>query len=159
MSATPRSLTVAVVGATGLVGRTMIEILVERHFPYTQLRLLASARTAGQSVLVAGQRLVIEEATPEAVVGVDLALFSIGAELSRALAPAAVAKGAVVIDNSAAWRMEPGIPLVVSQVNPGDLASHAGIIANPNCSTMQLVPLLMALRDSAGLELPSQRLV
>jgi len=149
---TTRPLTVAVVGATGVVGRTMISVLVERAFPIAELRLLASGRSAGMTVPVAGRPLAVLEASPEAFAGVDVALFSAGADVSRELAPQAVARGCTVIDNSNAWRMEPGVPLVVSQVNPDDLAAHEGIIANPNCSTMQLVPLLMALRDGPGLE-------
>jgi aspartate-semialdehyde dehydrogenase len=145
-------LTVAVVGATGVVGRTMIQVLNERDFPVGELRLLASGRSAGRSVSVRGQTIEIAEAVPEAFDGVDIALFSAGADISRELAPAAAARGATVIDNSSAWRMEPEIPLVVSQVNPHDLEGHEGIIANPNCSTMQLAPVLMALRDSVGLE-------
>lgn len=142
---------VAVVGATGLVGRTMLAVLLERRFPASEIRALASSRSAGGSVAVDGRVFPVAEATPDAFAGVDLALFSAGAGLSRALAPEAVERGAVIIDNSAAWRMEPGVPLVVSQVNPEDLASHRGIVANPNCSTMQLVPLLAALRDEVGL--------
>ena len=143
--------TVAVVGATGLVGRTMLEVLLERGFPAREIRALASARSAGSTLALDGRSFPVAEATPAAFDGVDLALFSAGGELSRALAPEAVKRGAVVIDNSAAWRMEEGVPLVVSQVNPEDLASHRGIIANPNCSTMQLAPLLAALRDEVGL--------
>jgi aspartate-semialdehyde dehydrogenase len=101
---------------------------------------------------VDGRTLTIGEAVPEAFDGVDLALFSAGADISRDLAPAAVARGATVIDNSSAWRMEPTVPLVVSQVNAEDLEGHEGIVANPNCSTMQLAPVLMALRDAVGLE-------
>ena len=149
---TTRPLTVAVVGATGVVGRTMISVLAERAFPIAGLRLLASGRSAGITVPAAGHPIAVLEATPEAFEGVDIALFSAGADVSRELAPQAVAHGCTVIDNSSAWRMEPGVPLVVSQVNPDDLAAHEGIIANPNCSTMQLVPLLMALRDGPGLE-------
>ena len=145
-------LTVAVVGATGVVGRTMIQILNEREFPVGELRLLASGRSAGRTVSIDGRTLEIGEALPDAFDGVDIALFSAGAGVSRDLAPAAVAAGATVIDNSSAWRMEDSIPLVVSQVNPDDLEGHPGIIANPNCSTMQLVPVLMALRDSVGIE-------
>jgi aspartate-semialdehyde dehydrogenase len=145
-------LTVAVVGATGVVGKTMIQVLLEREFPVGELRLLASGRSVGREIEVGGRPLVVAEATPEAFEGVHIALFSAGADISRDLSPRAAERGAVVIDNSNAWRMEPGVPLVVSQVNPGDAAEHAGIIANPNCSTMQLVPLLMALRDSVGLE-------
>jgi aspartate-semialdehyde dehydrogenase len=145
------TLTVAVVGATGVVGRTMIQVLNEREFPVGELRLLASGRSAGRTVSVDGRTLEIGEAVPEAFDGVDIALFSAGAGISRDLAPAAVARGATVIDNSSAWRMDPNIPLVVSQVNPDDLEGHPGIIANPNCSTMQLAPVLMALRDAVGL--------
>ena len=147
-----KPLTVAVVGATGLVGRTMTRALVERAFPYTELRLLASKRSAGTEIDVAGTVHTVREATPEAFDGVDIALFSAGGDTSTALAPEAAKRGATVIDNSSAWRMDPAVPLVVSQVNPDDLAWHEGIIANPNCSTMQLVPLLMALRDGVGLE-------
>ena len=145
-------LTVAVVGATGVVGRTMVQVLGERRFPIGELRLLASGRSAGRTVQVGGQSIEIREATGEAFDGVDIALFSAGADISRDLAPQAAARGATVIDNSSAWRMEPNVPLVVSQVNPDDLEGHEGIIANPNCSTMQLAPVLMALRDAVGLE-------
>jgi aspartate-semialdehyde dehydrogenase len=147
-----RPLTVAVVGATGVVGRTMAQVLTEREFPFGELRLLASGRSIGRRVDVAGRSVEVGEATPEAFAGVDIALFSAGGDVSIQLAPEAVARGATVIDNSSAWRMDPKVPLVVSQVNPDDLAWHEGIIANPNCSTMQLVPVLMALRDSVGLE-------
>jgi aspartate-semialdehyde dehydrogenase len=149
---TSTPLTVAVVGATGVVGRTMVAVLGERGFPIGELRLLASGRSAGRTVQVGGREIEIQESSPEAFDAVDIALFSAGADISRDLAPQAVARGATVIDNSAAWRMDPGVPLVVSQVNPDDLAAHEGIIANPNCSTMQLVPVLMALRDSVGIE-------
>ncbi len=145
-------LTVAVVGATGVVGRTMVQVLTERGFPFGELRLLASGRSAGRMVSVSGRTIEVGEATPEAFEGVDIALFSAGGDTSTELAPHAAARGATVIDNSSAWRMDPSVPLVVSQVNPDDLARHEGIIANPNCSTMQLAPVLMALRDAVGLE-------
>ena len=148
----PRSLTVAVVGATGAVGRTMIQVLVEKQFPYTELRLLASARSAGTTMTVAGREIEVELATPEAFEGVDIALFSAGGGTSKELAPEAARRGTAVIDNSSAWRMDPTVPLVVSQVNPDDLEWHEGIVANPNCSTMQLMPPLMALRDAVGIE-------
>ncbi len=144
--------TVAVVGATGLVGRTMTQLLIEREFPLDEFRPLASGRSAGREVEFAGRPVRVQEATPEAFEGVDIALFSAGGDVSRALAPEAVARGALVIDNSSQWRMEPDVPLVVPEVNADDAATHKGIIANPNCSTMQLVPLLMALRDAVGLE-------
>ena len=149
---TSKPLTVAVVGATGVVGGTMIRMLLEREFPYSELRLLASARSAGRELDVAGTTYTVREATPDAFEGVDIALFSAGGDTSKALAPEAAKRGATVIDNSSAWRMDPAVPLVVSQVNPDDLAWHEGIVANPNCSTMQLVPVLMALRDAVGLE-------
>jgi aspartate-semialdehyde dehydrogenase len=145
-------LTVAVVGATGVVGRTMVRVLEERAFPIAELRLLASSRSAGREVQANGQSIVIREATPDAFEGVDIALFSAGGDTSKVLAPEAAARGATVIDNSSAWRMDPNVPLVVSQVNPEDLQDHEGIIANPNCSTMQLAPVLMALRDSVGID-------
>ena len=148
----PTALTVAVVGATGVVGRTMVQVLGERAFPVGELRLLASGRSAGRTVQVGSRSIEIGEALPEAFDGVDIALFSAGADISRDLAPQAVARGATVIDNSSAWRMDPTVPLVVSQVNPDDLAAHEGIVANPNCSTMQLAPVLMALRDAVGIE-------
>jgi aspartate-semialdehyde dehydrogenase len=148
----PRPFTVAIVGATGVVGRTMAQVLLERDFPVGEIRFLASARSAGSTLPWGGRQVEVEEATPEAFDGIDIALFSAGGGTSRELAPLAAARGCTVIDNSSAWRMEPGIPLVVSQVNPGDLEAHEGIIANPNCSTMQLVPPLMALRDAVGLE-------
>jgi aspartate-semialdehyde dehydrogenase len=143
---------VAVVGATGLVGRTMIEVLLERGFPMRDLRAFASPRSAGSLLSVDGTTLRVEAAVPEAFAGVDIALFSAGAEVSRLLAPEATARGTVVVDNSSAWRMDPGVPLVVADVNDEDAAAHEGIIANPNCSTMQLMPLLAALRDAVGLE-------
>jgi len=152
MPETKRSFTVAVVGATGVVGRTMIQVLNEREFPVGELRLLASGRSAGRTIAIDGQTHQIGEAVGEAFEGVDIALFSAGADASRELAPQAVARGATVIDNSSAWRMDPTIPLVVTEVNADDLEGHPGIIANPNCSTMQLVPVLMAIRDTAGIE-------
>lgn len=148
---TSPSLTVAVVGATGAVGRTMTQVLLERRFPYTALRLLASANSAGRVLEVGGRRIEVEVATPDAFEGIDIALFSAGGATSKELAPEAAKRGCTVIDNSSAWRMDPAIPLVVSQVNPDDLAWHEGIVANPNCSTMQLMPPLMALRDAVGL--------
>jgi len=151
-SVTQRALTVAVVGATGVVGRTMVQALVERGFPMGELRLLASARSAGTRLAIEGQTFQVGEASAEAFDGVDIAIFSAGGDASRELAPVAVARGATVVDNSSAWRMEAAVPLIVSQVNPEDGAWHEGIIANPNCSTMQLVPVLMALRDGPGLE-------
>ena len=114
MSPQAQPLTVAVVGATGVVGRTMIQILSERNFPVGELRLLASGRSAGKTVSAGGQTLTVGEAVPEAFEGVDIALFSAGTDVSRQLAPEAARRGATVIDNSNAWRMEPSVPLIVS---------------------------------------------
>jgi aspartate-semialdehyde dehydrogenase len=144
-------LTVAVVGATGLVGQTMTRMLSERGLPVRELRPLAS-RADGRTIDFGGRQVPVQQSGPDAFDGVDIALFSAGGDVSRDLAPLAVERGALVIDNSSQWRMEPGVPLVVPEVNPDDAALHEGIIANPNCSTMQLVPVLMALRDSVGLE-------
>jgi aspartate-semialdehyde dehydrogenase len=146
-----RPLTVAVVGATGVVGQTMIQVLAERGFPVAELRPLAS-RADGRAVAFDGASVAVSEATPQAFDGVDIALFSAGASVSAVLAPEAARRGALVIDNSSQWRMDPAVPLVVVEVNPGDAGEHEGIIANPNCSTMQLAPPLMALRDAVGLE-------
>ena len=146
-----RPLTVAVVGATGLVGRTMIQMLAERDFPVAELRPLAS-RSDGRSIDFGGRTWPVEATTPDAFEGVDIAIFSAGGGTSRVFAPEAAKRGAVVVDNSSQWRMEPGVPLVVAGVNDEDAAEHEGIIANPNCSTMQLMPLFKALRDSAGME-------
>lgn len=146
-----RPLTVAVVGATGLVGRTMIEILAERAFPVAELRPLAS-RSDGRSVEFGGRSWPVEVTTPEAFEGVDIALFSAGGGPSKVFAPEAAKRGTVVVDNSSQWRMEPGVPLVVAGVNDDDARDHDGIIANPNCSTMQLMPLFKALRDRVGME-------
>jgi aspartate-semialdehyde dehydrogenase len=151
MNTAQRPLSVAVVGATGLVGQTMIRLLLEREFPVRELRPLAS-RSDGRTVEYAGRSEAVLEATPDAFEGIDVALFSAGGNVSKVLAPEAARRGALVIDNSAQWRMDPTVPLVVPEVNPDDAGQHDGIIANPNCSTMQLVPLLMALRDSVGLE-------
>jgi aspartate-semialdehyde dehydrogenase len=148
----PNPLVVAVVGATGAVGRTMISVLLEKQLPYTELRLLASSRSAGTTMTVNGREIEVGLATPDAFEGVDIALFSAGGGTSKELAPEAAKRGCTVIDNSSAWRMDPAVPLVVSQVNPDDLDWHEGIIANPNCSTMQLMPPLMALRDAVGIE-------
>jgi aspartate-semialdehyde dehydrogenase len=146
-----RPLTVAVVGATGLVGQAMIDILAERRFPVGELRPLAS-RSGGRTIEFAGTAWPVEVATPDAFDGVDIAIFSAGGDTSAELAPQAVERGAVVVDNSSQWRMEPGVPLVVAGVNDDDAAEHQGIIANPNCSTMQLMPVFKALRDTVGIE-------
>jgi len=144
--------TVAVVGATGAVGTEMIDILAERKFPVGELRPLASARSAGDRVSFHDRDLVVRELTKDSFEGVDIALFSAGADISREYAPIAAKAGAVVIDNSAAWRMGKDVPLVVPEVNRGDIAKHKGIIANPNCSTIQLVVTLKPLHDAARIK-------
>ena len=143
---------VAVVGATGAVGTEMIEVLAERKFPVTRLVPLASTRSAGGMVTFEGNEVPIEVLTKDSFAGVDIALFSAGAELSREFAPIAVKAGAVVIDNSAAWRMAPEVPLVVPEVNAHDIQWHKGIIANPNCSTIQMVVALKPLHDKARIK-------
>jgi aspartate-semialdehyde dehydrogenase len=143
---------VAVVGATGAVGTEMIEVLEERKFPVIRLVLLASARSAGGMVTFEGNEVPIEVLTKDSFAGVDIALFSAGADLSREFAPIAVKAGAVVIDNSAAWRMTPEVPLVVPEVNAHDIQQHKGIIANPNCSTIQMVVALKPLHDEARIK-------
>ena len=123
-------------GATGAVGTEFLKILEQRRFPMRSLKLLASARSAGKKLQFAGEQLVIEELTEKSFAGVDLVLASAGGSVSKKFAPAAVAAGAVVVDNTSAFRMEPDVPLVVPEVNPQDIKAHKGIIANPNCSTI-----------------------
>ncbi len=146
-------LSVAVVGATGQVGTVMREILAERAFPIRELRLFATARSAGTAVEYGGQTVIIEDVATADPAGIDIALFSAGATGSRAHAPRFAEAGAVVIDNSSAWRMDPEVPLVVSEVNPhAALNPPKGIIANPNCTTMAAMPVLKPLHEAAGLE-------
>ena len=136
---------VAIVGATGLVGREFIKILEQRHFPMASIRLLASDRSAGMKLPVNHQEIEVEETTPDSFRGVDIALFSAGAEISRHFSPIAARAGTVVVDNSSAFRMDAAVPLVVPEVNPEDIKWHKGIIANPNCSTIQMVVALYPL--------------
>ncbi len=143
---------VAVVGATGAVGGTMLRVLEERGFPVTELRPLASARSAGRQLDYLGKPVFVETLTEDAFEGIDIALFSAGGDRSRTFAPAAVAAGAVVIDNSSAFRMDPNVPLVVPEVNEADIQGHDGIIANPNCVAAPLVVALKPIADAVGLE-------
>lgn len=145
------SLVVAVAGATGAVGREMLSVLAERNFPATSVVALASARSAGNKVAYGDDELVVREMTRESFKGVNLALFSAGGSTSLEYAPHAVASGCVVVDNSSAWRMDERCPLVVPEVNPHALEEHNGIIANPNCSTIQMVVALKPLHDAAGI--------
>ena len=144
--------TVAVLGATGLVGSHLIQILEERQFPVKKLKPLASKRTAGSAISFMGQEITVEEATPEAFEGVDIVLASAGGEVSKQLVPEAVKRGCVVIDNTSCFRMTDGVPLVVAGVNDEDLQHHTGIVANPNCSTAQLMPVFKALDQAFGLD-------
>ena len=144
---------VAVVGATGQVGSVMQAILDERDFPLDQLRLMASARSAGRRLSFRGREHVVEDAATADLSGLDLALFSSGATASRALAPRFAGAGAIVIDNSSAWRMDPQVPLVVPEVNAAALGSIGkGIVANPNCTTMVAMPVMQPLHREAGLQ-------
>lgn len=143
---------IGIVGASGLVGSMMLALLAERNFPLKSLRLFASARSAGKSVAFKGQDIVIEDAATADFGGLDIVFFSAGGSTSRALAPKVAAAGAIVIDNSSAWRSDPDVPLVVSEVNPEALRHiPKGIVANPNCTTMAAMPVLKPLHEAAGL--------
>ncbi len=137
---------VAIVGATGAVGQEFLELIQERNFPFAELKLLASKRSAGRKIDFMGKTYTVEETTDDSFAGVDIALFA-GGSASTVFAPAAVRHGAVVIDNSSAFRMDPQVPLVVPEVNPEALREHKGIIANPNCSTIIMVMALKPLHD------------
>ncbi|WP_295823628.1 aspartate-semialdehyde dehydrogenase [uncultured Microbacterium sp.] len=146
-------ISLAVVGATGQVGTVMLEILAERSFPIRELRLFATARSAGASIEFGGHSVVVEDVATADPAGVEVALFSAGATGSRAHAPRFAEAGALVIDNSSAWRMDPEVPLVVSEVNPHAIDEAVkGIVANPNCTTMAAMPVLKVLDTEAGLE-------
>jgi aspartate-semialdehyde dehydrogenase len=140
-----RKYRVAIVGATGLVGQEFIKVLEQRNFPMDSIHLLASDRSAGKKLFVSHREIVVKETVPESFKEIDIALFSAGAETSRYFSPMAAQSGAVVIDNSSAFRMDPRVPLVVPEVNPEDIKWHKGIIANPNCSTIQMVVALYPL--------------
>lgn len=142
-----KGLNVAIAGATGAVGEEFISILEERRFPVTDIRLLASERSEGKRLEFCGESIKVEVLRENSFQGIDLALFSAGGARSKQFAPAAVKSGAVVVDNSSAFRMEPDVPLVVPEVNPHAVFKHNGIIANPNCSTIQLVVALKPLHD------------
>jgi aspartate-semialdehyde dehydrogenase len=140
---------VAVVGATGAVGREMIQMLENRNFPVKTLRLLASERSAGKKMKYRGKDVDVLTLSPQQATGLDIALFSAGASISKEYAPIFAKENCFVIDNSSAWRMDAGIPLVVPEVNPHDLSRDKKIIANPNCSTIQMVVALKPLHDAA----------
>lgn len=142
-----RTVNTAVVGATGLVGRKMVQVLQERNFPVGKIGLFASVRSSGKEIEFQGRKHRVQELSPESLEGYDLALFSAGAAVSKEFAPHAVRHQALVIDNSSAFRLENGVPLVVPEVNAKEISSHHGIIANPNCSTIQLVVVLKPLHE------------
>jgi aspartate-semialdehyde dehydrogenase len=143
---------VAVVGATGAVGNEMIETLEQRNFPVERLRLFASERSEGKTLEFEGSEIPVETLKEDSFKGIDIALFSAGAERSKIWAPVAAQSGCVVVDNSSQWRMDPGVPLVVPEVNPYDLSWYKGIIANPNCSTIQMVVVLKPIHDAARIK-------
>ena len=143
---------VAIVGATGAVGQELLTLLESRNFPIGTLRPLASARSAGSYITYRGEQVRVEEANPQAFAGVDLVFFAATGSLSKELAPAAAKAGAVVIDKSSTWRMDPNVPLVVPEINPEDLRWHKGIIASPNCTTIGLIMALKPLHDLSPLK-------
>ncbi|MBI5555671.1 MAG: aspartate-semialdehyde dehydrogenase [Elusimicrobia bacterium] len=143
---------VAVVGATGAVGNEMIRMLEERDFPVASLRLVASSRSIGKKLKYKGQAALVEELTKDSFKGVEIALFSAGGAISKEFAPVAAGAGVFVIDNSSAWRMDKDVPLVVPEVNPHDLKKEKKIIANPNCSTIQLVVVLKPIHAAAKIK-------
>ena len=144
---------IAVVGATGMVGRTFLKVLEEYQLPVSKYKLFASARSAGSKLTLLGEEYTVEELTEQSFdEGFDIALFSAGASISKKFAPIAASKGCVVIDNSSQWRMDKDVPLVVPEVNPQDIAWHHGIIANPNCSTIQAMLPLKVLQDLYGIK-------
>lgn len=147
-----KGLHIAVVGATGAVGQQMIKTLETRNLPIKKLTLLSSSRSAGKKVVFNNEEIEVQEAAPESFEGVDIALFSAGGSISKELAPEAVKRGAIVVDNTSAFRMDENVPLVVPEVNEEDLHTHNGIIANPNCSTIQMVVALEPIRKTYGLK-------
>lgn len=142
----------AVAGATGVVGRQMLRVLEDRNFPVASLKLLASERSKGKTLSFKGEEVAVEVLSEDSFKGIDIALFSAGGGTSKKFAPFAAKDGCVVVDNSSAWRMDPEVPLVVPEVNPGDIPKHKGIIANPNCSTIQMVVVLKPLHDAATIK-------
>ena len=154
MSITDRKFAVAVAGATGAVGGAMLDVLERRNFPLKELRLLASERSVGKKIRFRGEDIPVQLLTKDSFAGIDVALFSAGAARSLEFAPAAAAAGAVVVDNSSAFRMDPEIPLVIPEVNPHAIAQYKkrGIIANPNCSTIQMLVVLKPILDKVGIK-------
>ena len=146
----PAKPVIAVCGATGAVGREMLKVLEQRDFPLEKVRVLASARSAGTKVPFSGKEIEVEEMTESSFRGVDIALFAAGGSTAESFKDSVVSAGAVMIDNSSAFRMTEGVPLIVPEVNPDDISWHSGVIANPNCSTIQMVVALKPLYEAAG---------
>jgi aspartate-semialdehyde dehydrogenase len=146
------SLNIAIVGSTGLVGRTMLKVLEERNLPISTLTLLASAASSGKTQIFKGQSIPVQELTEHSFEHIDIALFSAGGTISKKYAKIAASNGCIVIDNSSAWRMDPDVPLIVPEVNPEQIPFHKNIIANPNCSTIQLVLALQPLHIMFGIK-------
>jgi len=146
---------IALIGATGAVGQVFLRILEERNFPASDIRLCASERSFGKKIKVRGEKLIVEEATPQLLSEVDFVFISASGSVSRKMAPLAVDQGAIVIDKSSAFRMDPTVPLVVPEINPGDLHDHHGIIASPNCTTTPMVMALKPLNEAN----PAKRIV
>jgi aspartate-semialdehyde dehydrogenase len=148
-----KKINLALVGATGMVGRTFLKVLEDRDFPFDNLYCFASKKSAGDTVICKGKEYIVEELTEASFDReIDIALFSAGGDISTHFAPIAASKGVIVIDNSSAWRMDPNVPLVVPEVNPEALRSHKNIIANPNCSTIQAMVILKPLYDAFGIK-------
>lgn len=147
-----QSKSVAIVGATGAVGKEILSILEERDFPVKNLRLLASERSAGKTLVFKDETLEVEELTDESFAGIDIALFSAGGAVSQEFCPVAIAEGTICVDNTSAFRMDKEVPLVVPEVNPEEIKNHKGLIANPNCSTIQMVGVLKPIHDALGLK-------
>ncbi|HPT83188.1 MAG TPA: aspartate-semialdehyde dehydrogenase [Limnochordia bacterium] len=147
-----KKLNVAILGATGMVGQELLDILVERSFPMASLTLLSSARSAGRRVLVGGKEYAVQEVSPEAFQGVDVAFFCAGGQVSRDWVDTAVGAGALVIDNTSAFRLREDVPLIVPEVNGGEILKHKGIIANPNCSTIIMALVLKPIYDRVGIK-------
>lgn len=143
---------VAILGATGMVGQELLDLLVEREFPMKNLTLLSSARSAGSRVLVGGKEYAVKQATPEAFQGVDVAFFAAGGQVSQDWVTPAVEAGALVIDNTSAFRLRDDVPLVIPEVNPEEILNHKGIISNPNCSTIIMAIVLKPILDQAGIK-------
>lgn len=147
-----KNLRVAILGATGAVGQEFLSILAERKFPVADLKLLASGKSAGKEAKFQGKEIAIEETKPDSFEGIDLVLSSAGTSVSRELVPEAVKRGAIVVDNTSAFRMDPNVPLVIPEVNPEDISKHKGVIANPNCSTIIMAVPLFPLHRAAKLK-------